>query len=134
LGGAQFAVPGAVDRLRSFRDEGEGGALVLAATDPANAYGSALPWPVKGPQRAAGAYVVLLDGVASVYLERGARAVLALRPFDGTWEDAAVAALIGLVADGRIGRMRLERFPEEIRSRLKASGFVPTPKGLVHYG
>src|SRR5581483_5450455 len=73
LGGAQFALAGAVDRLRASKPDGEDSeptALVLAATDPANPYGVALPWPVKGPQRAAGAYVVLLDGVPSLYLER----------------------------------------------------------------
>ena len=78
LGGAQFALPGAVDRLRGMRDgAGDDGssdpALVLAATDPANAYGLALPWPAKGPQRVAGAYVVLVDLVASLYVERGGR-------------------------------------------------------------
>ena len=67
LGGAQFALPGAVDRLRAFRDgvpEGFPGAVVLAATDPANPYGVALAWPeTEGarPQRAAGAFVS--DGV-----------------------------------------------------------------------
>lgn len=133
LGGAQFALPGAVDRLRSHRDA-DGVALVLAATDPANAYGLSLPWPVKGPQRAAGAYVVLVAGEASLYLERGGRGLVALRPFDGTWEDAALAGLLGLLEDRRVGRLRLERVPDELRDRLSAAGFVPTPKGLVHYG
>ena len=63
MGGAQFALPGAVDRLRLHRDE-EGKVLVLAATDPANPYGLCPPWPVKGTRRAAGEYVVLLDGAA----------------------------------------------------------------------
>ncbi|HUY61276.1 MAG TPA: DEAD/DEAH box helicase, partial [Candidatus Dormibacteraeota bacterium] len=62
MGGAQFALPGAVDRLRSLRSPAPGGpaaaVTVLAATDPANAYGLSLPWPVKGPTRVAGAYVV----------------------------------------------------------------------------
>src|SRR5205823_10499181 len=90
LGGAQFALPGAVERLRAFRDgeaEGQPGALVLAATDPANAYGVALPWPVKGPQRAAGAFVVLVGGLASLYVERGGKGLVTLRAYDGTWED-----------------------------------------------
>src|SRR5205823_3158029 len=113
LGGAQFALAGAVDRLR-WRpdDDADPKALVLAATDPANPYGVALPWPVKGPQRAAGAYVVLLDGVASLYLERGGRAVVTLRAYDGSWETAAVDALGGLVADGRLRRLALERYDE----------------------
>ena len=51
LGGSQFALPGALDRLRAVReaaadDEGATAAAVLAATDPANPYGGVLPWPV----------------------------------------------------------------------------------------
>ena len=137
LGGAQFALPGAVDRLRSARqgaaDGGPGAALVLAATDPANPYGLALPWPATGPRRTAGAYVVLLDGVATLFVERGAKSLLALRPYDGTWEAAAVAALTSLVADGRLARLSVERADPELTPHLHAAGFVPTPKGLVRY-
>src|SRR5437868_13678896 len=136
LGGAQFALAGAVDRLRASRPDTEGGpvALILAATDPANPYGVALPWPVKGPQRAAGAYVVLLDGVPSLYLERGGRSVVTLRAYDGSWEAAAVEALGGLVVDGRLRRLALERFDEELAPVLRSAGFVPSPRGLVRYG
>jgi ATP-dependent Lhr-like helicase len=133
LGGAQFALPGAVDRLRSTRDH-DGSALVLAATDPANAYGLSLPWPVKGPQRAAGAYVVTVGGVAVLYLERGGRGLLALQAPDGSWEEQAVAALAGLVAGGQLKRLSLQRFPDELRAPLAAAGFVPTPRGLALYG
>ena len=139
LGGAQFALPGAVDRLRAFRDgvpEGFPGAVVLAATDPANPYGVALAWPeTEGarPQRAAGAFVVLVDGLASLYVEKGGRGLVALRALDGTWEPQAVTALGGLVAEGRFTRLSLERFPTELEPLLRAAGFVPTPKGLVRY-
>jgi len=132
MGGAQFALPGAVDRLRSFR-EPSGAVHVLAATDPANAYGLSLPWPVKGVARAAGAYVVLLDGEASLYLERGGRSVTALRPFDGGWEDVAVGALATLVRGGRLSRLAVQRFPDELKPALEAAGFVPTPRGLTLY-
>ena len=81
LGAAQFALSGALDRLRATRDplDGDGGPTVhlLAAADPAQPYGAALAWPRRGDadrrplQRAAGAYVVLVDGVAALYLERG---------------------------------------------------------------
>src|SRR5438270_1344208 len=135
LGGAQFALAGAVDRLRHAPDEDAAPKpLVLAATDPANPYGVALPWPVKGPQRAAGAYVVLLDGLPSLYLERGGRAVVTLRAYDGSWEATAVEALGGLVADGRLRRLALERFDEELGPVLRGGGFVPSPRGLVRYG
>jgi ATP-dependent Lhr-like helicase len=134
LGGAQFALPGAVDRLRSHRDVGPAPVcLVLAATDPANPYGGALPWPVRGPQRAAGAYVVLVDGLASLYLERGGRSLVALREFDGTWEPQAVEALLGLLHDGRVSRLVLDRFAEGLGPVLREAGFVPTPKGLARY-
>jgi ATP-dependent Lhr-like helicase len=139
MGGAQFALPGAVDRLRSMRSTGStrhggDGVLLLAATDPANAYGLALPWPVKGPQRVAGAYVVLLDGVASLYVERGGRGLAALRPFDGTWEEAAVEGLTALVTSRHVSKLAVHRYPEELATYLKAADFVPTPKGLVRYG
>jgi ATP-dependent Lhr-like helicase len=139
LGGAQFALPGAVDRLRAFREgvpEGFPGAVVLAATDPANPYGVALPWPeTEGarPQRAAGAFVVLVDGLASLYVEKGGRGLAALRALDGTWEGQAVTALGGLVAGGRLSRLSLERFPSVLEPLLRAADFVPTPKGLVRY-
>ncbi|MBV8236684.1 MAG: hypothetical protein JO075_13375 [Acidimicrobiia bacterium] len=147
LGGAQFALAGAVDRLRSGATGSPGStgstgspgedagprAVVLAATDPANAFGVALPWPVKGPQRAAGAYVILLDGVPSLYLERGGRALVSLRGHDGTWEAPAVEALASLVADGRLRRLAVERFDEKLDPVLRSAGFVPSPRGLVRY-
>ncbi|HVE93162.1 MAG TPA: DEAD/DEAH box helicase, partial [Actinomycetota bacterium] len=80
LGAAQFAMPGAVDRLRGMRDRekpdaGRGEVLVMAATDPAQPYGAALPWPDSPgrPARAAGAYVVLEGGMPQAILERGGR-------------------------------------------------------------
>ncbi|MFN2608649.1 MAG: DEAD/DEAH box helicase [Acidimicrobiales bacterium] len=139
MGGAQFALAGAVDRLRGAREVGPGAgaaedALVLAATDPASAYGLSLAWPVAGPRRVAGAYVVLVGGEAALYVERGARGLVALRPFDGTWEAAAVAALGELVARGRLRRLAVERFDDALAPALRAAGFVPSPRGLVRYG
>ncbi|HEX2272888.1 MAG TPA: DEAD/DEAH box helicase [Acidimicrobiales bacterium] len=137
MGGAQFALPGAVDRLRARRDAGGDeakGALVLAATDPAHAYGLTLPWPVPGLRRVAGAYVVLVDGEGALYVERGGRGLVALRPFDGRWEDRAVAALDSLVASGRARRLAVERYDETLEPVLRAAGFVPSPRGLVRYG
>jgi ATP-dependent helicase Lhr and Lhr-like helicase len=135
----QFAVPGAVDRLRAFRESPPvPDVVVLAATDPANAYGVALPWPVKGPQRAAGAYVVLVDGLPSLYLEKGGKSVVGLRTFDGEWEEhavKAVGAMVGPEQDrtARFRRLVLERLPDELRPFFVAQGFVPTPKGLARY-
>jgi ATP-dependent Lhr-like helicase len=76
LGAAQFAVPGAVERIRELREPGkQARVLALAVADPAQAYGAALPWPESEgrPSRTAGAYVVLSDGMPAAYLERGAR-------------------------------------------------------------
>jgi ATP-dependent Lhr-like helicase len=138
MGGAQFALPGAVDRLRSLREPvgppADSSVLVLAATDPANAYGLSLPWPQKGPARVAGAYVVFVGGQLSAYLERGGRGLVALRDFDGRWEEHVVAALGWLVSSGRWSRLVLERYPPELEAILRAANFTPTPKGLVRYG
>jgi ATP-dependent Lhr-like helicase len=116
--------------------EGFPGSVVLAATDPANPYGVALAWPETDgarPQRAAGAFVVLVDGLASLYVEKGGRGLVALRALDGSWEPRAVTALGDLVAGGRFSRLSLERFPTELEPLLRAADFVPTPKGLVRY-
>ena len=141
MGGAQFAVPGAVDRLRAesrrLTEHVESGrepeVHVLGATDPANPFGVTLPWPVKGPTRVPGAYVVVVDGVGSAYIERGGKGLVALRDLDGAWEQAAGMALAHLVALGRWRRLVLQRYPEEMAPVLQAAGFVPGPKGLVRY-
>jgi ATP-dependent Lhr-like helicase len=107
--------------------------LVLAATDPANPYGLLLPWPVKGPQRVAGAWVVLVDGEGSLFVERG-QGLIALRSLDGDWEEAAVGALADRVRSGHWSRLVVQRYPEGLEPYLKGADFVPTPKGLIRYG
>jgi ATP-dependent helicase Lhr and Lhr-like helicase len=107
LGGAQFAMPAALDRLRSMREPGESlQTVIVAATDPANPYGATLKWPLdslsltrdgrsgpeasardehapskdvgRGPTRTVGALVVLVDGCPAAYLRRGERELLLL--------------------------------------------------------
>jgi ATP-dependent Lhr-like helicase len=134
LGGAQFAVPGAVDRLR--QSPASSAPVVLAATDPANPYGAALPWPAAAggrAQRVAGAYVVLLDGVATLYVERGGRGLLPLRPVDGMWEAEAIAALDALLGVGRLSRLVVARADPGLEPHLHTAGYVPTPKGWTLY-
>jgi hypothetical protein len=82
----------------------------------------------------AGAYVVFVGGQLSAYLERGGRGLVALRDFDGRWEERVVAALGWLVSSGRWSRLVLERYPPELEAILRAANFTPTPKGLVRYG
>ncbi len=123
MGGAQFALPGAVERLRADtvrRDgpEDRGRALVIAAADPAQPYGAALPWPQRGPgerrpARVAGAYVVLLDDLPELYVERGGRGLSTLgRDGRQDGEQAlrqGLTALAQAVGGGRVGKLSLER-------------------------
>src|SRR6478672_1248940 len=116
LGGAQFALPGAVERLRSL-PEGEGSHLLLAATDPANPFGASLPWPKREggrrPARAPGAHVLLRAGEPIVYVERGGRGLLRLADLDGEELAAAMRALAGEVAAGRLPKLAVEKVDGE---------------------
>jgi ATP-dependent Lhr-like helicase len=147
LGAAQFALPGAVDRLRATGETADGDALVLAATDPANPYGAALPWPERvvdagdgdstghRPGRKAGALTVLVDGELTIYVERGGRTLLSF--VDGSDALAAAAkALAEAVHAGALGAMSVERADGEgihsspLGDALAAAGFRATPRGL----
>jgi ATP-dependent Lhr-like helicase len=149
LGAAQFAAPGAVDRLRATATALDGtarrrepAALVLTATDPANAYGAALRWPSAReehaghrPGRKAGALVVLVDGALVLYVERGGRTLLSWDD-DPTVVTAAVDALAGAVRGGALGRLTVERadgarvVDTALGAALAAAGFHTTPRGL----
>lgn len=149
LGAAQFALAGAIDRLRAARERGGGRANapvvhVLAATDPANPYGAAIPWPRRGVDdrrplpRAAGAFVVLVDGVAVLYVERGGRSLQTLPAFDdGSIAAVAIPALRQLVGEGRERELALGRInglptgESPHRAALVAGGFVAGYRGLV---
>nr|MCU0266510.1 ATP-dependent helicase [Actinomycetes bacterium] len=125
LGAAQFFVPGAVDRLRSLAGEPEpaGQAVLLAATDPANPYGAALPWPV------------LVDGALALYVERGGRTLLSFAD-DPDVVQPAVEALARAVHDGHLGKLQVERadgtpvLTSPLGAALERAGFHPTPRGL----
>ncbi len=196
LGAAQFAIPGAVDRMRSlaqppsappdplaaalsggpvrYRGQASGGdgaftdlweyerdgdpvpgpeedadnrqpgqVIVLAAADPANAYGASLPWPERPdetpgghrPGRKAGALVILADGELVLYVERGGRTLL-------SWTDdldllrPVAAALADAVRAGALGRLTVERadgdgiYDSPLATALEEAGFRPTPRGL----
>jgi ATP-dependent Lhr-like helicase len=169
LGAAQFATAGAVDRLRGMGapvqraapppnlwdvppQQATAPALVLAASDPANPFGAALPWPEREPAtgdegttggsghrpgRKAGALVVLHDGALVLYVERGGRTLLSFTD-DPQQLAAAADALALAVRDGALGRLTVERTDGEavlgsdsgLAAALEGAGFRATPRGL----
>jgi ATP-dependent helicase Lhr and Lhr-like helicase len=166
LGGAQFALPGAVDRMRAMSSGlssnpasgmpgmSAGGedlwaspapqapprTVVLAAADPANPYGAALPWPDRTgevthkPGRKAGALVVLVEGRLVLYVERGGKTLLSFGGEDTL--QPAVDALALAVREGALGKLTVERadgtasVDSPLAAALEAAGFHPTPRGL----
>ncbi len=147
LGGAQFALPGAVERLRARVGEGEEPALVLAATDPAQPYGAVLRWPerggpdsvrTRGPQRVSGAYVVLVGAEPVLYVERGGRGLLVLAEPADARVPAALDALAAFVtAGGTRLKLAVERVDGEPvvgsdwESLLVEAGFRQGPRKLT---
>ena len=143
LGGAQFALGGAVERLRELRpkEDEEGTPLVLAAADPAQPYGAALPWPKRAEGRAArvaGAYVVLLGGDAVLFVERGGRTLVPLHDPDPEWLRPALSALVEHVKVHRgVKRLAVERFDGEpvaesdVMPLLVEAGFIAGPRRAV---
>jgi len=141
LGAAQFALPGAVDRLRSQRDASgtdPGGWVTLAATDPAQPYGAALRWPETPegsprPSRSAGAFVVLTGGDPVGFLDRGGRSLATF----GAPAEAWVEALVDLVKGGRLRSVDLVRIDATTAresphaAALRAAGFRDSYRGLV---
>jgi ATP-dependent Lhr-like helicase len=162
LGGAQFALPGAVDRMRAMaagprpaaseadiwsapsdQPKSSERTMVLAAADPAQPYGAALPWPSRPdetaaahrPGRKAGALVLLYDGELVLYVERGGKTLL-------SWSDDAsvlqpcASALAAAVRDGALGRITVEKadggavYDSPLAKALESAGFRPTPRGL----
>jgi ATP-dependent Lhr-like helicase len=177
LGAAQFALPGAVDRMRALAAEagpgeppadpwaragGEGAGwpapsflrndnhpapapavTVLAAGDPANPFGAALPWPERPgeapgghrPGRKAGSLVVLTQGELVLYVERGGKTLLSWSS-DPAVLGPAAAALAGAARGGALGRLTIERadgsavHDSPLARALEEAGFRPTPRGL----
>jgi ATP-dependent Lhr-like helicase len=158
LGGAQFALPAAIERLRTMRADEPTGGLVIAATDPANPFGATLPWPRRDeetesrrtrpsralaqgsgrrPARVAGAFVVTLDAEPVLYVERGGKALVPLREVEDEWLREALDALADAVRRGRVPRLGLERFDgepvvgSEVGALLIELGFRQSPRKLT---
>jgi ATP-dependent Lhr-like helicase len=152
LGAAQFALPGAVDRLRAVREprrpdalggrDGRGGTdhddvVVLAATDPAQPYGASLPWPPTDgrPARTAGALVALVDGEAAAFVDRGGRSLLTFPAavVDPRW----AGALAAVVRAGRRRSLELAKIDgapareSAHADTLREAGFADGYKGLI---
>ena len=142
---------------------------LLAATDPANPYGAALSWPAipsfahegagtvkHRPARKAGACVVLVDGAPVLYVERGAKTLLAFTT-DPVLLEAAAPALARLVSAGGAEKISVEKVNdvellgthtlntsaqgaatgevtehpvEALRAALQMQGFYATVRGL----
>jgi ATP-dependent helicase Lhr and Lhr-like helicase len=140
LGGAQFALPGAVERLRSL-PEADGSYLVLAATDPANPYGASLPWPKleggRRPGRTPGAHLLMRDGEPQIFVERGGRGILRLRPLAGDELEEAMRALADAVAAGQLPKLAVEKLDGEAvigsghEEALIGAGFSRGPRKLT---
>ena len=144
LGAAQFAPAGCARppaRASASRPArpAERDVHLLAAADPANPYGAAIPWPRRGEddrrplQRAAGAYVVLVDGVAALYLERGGGTLQTLPAADDPEVAEAALRALGALCSRTAGSAswsspRSTALPvgeSPFRERLIAAGFTP---------
>ncbi|MGH7280444.1 MAG: Lhr family helicase, partial [Polyangiaceae bacterium] len=156
-GAAQFALPGADDRLRSMRDADDARTFVLASTDPANPFGAILPWPLGDvtdderssqddvtrprPQRAAGTRVVIHDGMLIGFLSRAADQLLTFLPRDEPEKSdggrALAEALAGIVDSGRAKALFLtliDGFPANtspLAPALARAGFQMGARGLL---
>jgi ATP-dependent Lhr-like helicase len=149
LGAAQFALPGAVDRLRDAREpidadlhpESMPQPLVLAATDPAQPYGSTLPWPTTAgrPTRSAGALVVMVNGEPAVWCDPKSHSLVV---FDGALQNESWAhALAALVTTGRRRPLEIRKVDgdeispsHDVIPAMKAAGFIESYRGWVLRG
>ena len=139
LGGAQFALPGAVERLRAQREAEEQAPVVLAATDPAQPFGATVPWPdaLRKLARVAGAWVVLVGGRLALYVERGGKGLGVLVDEHDARIAPALEALADFVRAGRIKKLDLEKVDGEnvvgsdLEPLLVELGFRVSPRRLT---
>jgi ATP-dependent helicase Lhr and Lhr-like helicase len=149
----QFALPAAIDMLRSMREEPQEPEIVaLAASDPANPYGAILKWPADPPgtadaaarpTRSVGASVLIVNGALAGYVSRGGRQILAWLPEDEPARTTAARALARRLATlaregerprggllvAEIGGVPAEDHP--LAPFLRDEGFVPSAMGMM---
>ena len=155
LGAAQFSTPAVIDRLRGLADTpdvegwpsgtGSPEVHVLAAVDPANPYGAALPWPERGPTRSAGSLVVLVDGLLAAHLTRGGRTLTVFDPPPGLDHGDVLPLVVGgleeTIGRGMVSRIVVEKvvagkvgaqavIGSDWATLLRAAGARITPKGV----
>ena len=139
LGAAQFALPGAVDRLRTSAasDFEEDSVLLLAATDTAQPFGASLPWPDSAgrPARATGSHVIIVNGEAAIYVDRGAKTIVGFPQAhqNALWVDAlkdlARKRLVRSIEIAKIDGAPASESP--LAEVLVENGFVKAYKGLT---
>ena len=147
LGASQFSTPATIDRLRGHQDTDDlvgwpSGAKnpnvhVLAATDPANPYGAALPWPEQGPTRSAGAMVVLIDGLLAAHITRGGKTMTTFVDSfpEGVNKEEIVMplvidALTQAVREGRMQPLGVEKLNGAPAFGLKEYGATVSHRGV----
>jgi ATP-dependent Lhr-like helicase len=151
VGATQFALPAALDLLRSLKDmPDDPEVVVLSATDPANPYGTILKWPDvsigdadrgRGPTRTVGSVVVLVNGALAAYISRGARQLTAFIPEDEptrSMVSRALATKLASLARGDEARMALliaeinglPAAEHPLSSHLVDAGFSPSAMGF----
>ena len=151
LGAAQFALPGAVDRLRGFRDavdvelhpDDAPAAVVLATTDPAQPFGSVIAWPDNGgrPARSAASVVVIDAGTPLAWFDTRSGNLVPFPAATGRGLTALVAALASLGKDGRVRSVEIRKVNgqspadydkrDELFEELRNAGFVEGYRGFV---
>ena len=145
LGGAQFASPGAVDRLRAAKNAPtDHDVVVLSAIDPANPFGWWLPWPYRdpdnktGPRRVPGASVVIVDGLLALFVDKGGKRMVSFPAADDPAVAQAAARALSLIAKRQRGKLlRIETIDGEpartsdLAETLRGAAFTSDPRGLV---
>lgn len=154
LGASQFSTPAIIDRLRAHADSPDvqgwpsgshdPAVHVLAAADPANPYGASLPWPEQGPSRAAGALVVLIDGLLLAHITRGGKTLTTffgslpagLEVGEEELVSVLVRALSSVVSQGAMTPLTVEKMngraalESPLLPAMRSAGASLTPRGV----